>query len=201
MNSTGFDNEISLIDLCDESIKEIEEFVDKNKSIIQGTIYADITPFHFRPRHRVLLLNLPRRYREFKEEKNKSHEGALKRKKTVKSDNDLKTELLEKLKNYCKRKNYPKDFSEEHIVEFVKTGENVRCRVKCVFCDSSIVCNYISHWRASNYELHLFEHIKAQTQPRTRPQQTLQITTTISAGNPPFSIIPIDPELARILNN
>lgn len=146
-------------DINEQNIKVIEDYVNKNQHILENTKYQNIIPFEFRPGDRTLLLSLPniiQTYRDFK----KSKKRPTKLFQNQKSEAELKTELLNKLMNYMKNKKHDIQLISENITEFTKSGENARCRVKCLLCEMSIVCTYTSFWAVSNYETHFKNHIK-----------------------------------------
>lgn len=65
LERSGFDTEVSLTDLNENDIKEIESFVEKNKHILEGTPYEEKNPnsnnnnsFSFKPGHKKLIFSL-----------------------------------------------------------------------------------------------------------------------------------------------
>lgn len=68
---TGFDTQASLELLTNESIKEIEEYVNQNRNLTINTIYEQKEQFKLLPGHRALMLSFPRRIQLFKELNNK----------------------------------------------------------------------------------------------------------------------------------
>lgn len=162
LNETGYDNEVSLSDISEKNIEEIEIYVNKNRQLLENTIYKNIVPFEFRPGHRSLILNLPKNVQGYIESKktNKINKKVVKEVQTQKNEAELKTELLKKLMNYAKTRKYEIQINSESITQFIKAEDTARCRVKCVFCSLSIVCTYKSFWAISNYETHFRNHIK-----------------------------------------
>lgn len=107
----------------EQSIKEIENYVNKNQNILKNTIfeasYEDTAPFEFRPGDRTLLLSLPSSIRAYKETK-KSTKRVFKLNPKQKNEAELKIELLKKLMNYSKSEKYDIHLKNEEILEFVK---------------------------------------------------------------------------------
>lgn len=66
---SGFDNAFSISELCEEDIKIIEEFVDKNlKHLIENSgVYKTSERFVFLPGHKKLILSLPNQLKNCKE--------------------------------------------------------------------------------------------------------------------------------------
>lgn len=57
---SGFDTKTALLCLNEESIIEIEQFVDENRDVLKGTTYENITnEFKFKPGHKIFILRLP----------------------------------------------------------------------------------------------------------------------------------------------
>lgn len=60
LDSTGFDNEVSLLSLNKDIIKEIEKSVKENPIIVKKSVYETIAKdFEFNLGHRTLLLRIP----------------------------------------------------------------------------------------------------------------------------------------------
>lgn len=118
--------------------------------------------------------------------------------------------MINKIINYCRSKKFEIQITETEIFEFKKTDETATCRFRCSFCKKLIRCNYVSHWRANNLELHLLEHIKkapptqqqpnsALNQPSNLASNQLQQNAASCSSQTPRQT-PMDSELARILN-
>lgn len=222
MDANGFDNEIAISDICEKALKDIEIFISKNRHILLGTKYENQienqSPFEFLPGDRVLLLNLSKKYRAFIEEKNKKSERNKLGNKKQKSDDELKSELLEKLMNYARSKKHVIELKKEDISEYEHFDDRIRCRVRCVQvnCEHTTLCNYKSHWNVSNYEMHLLkEHINSTSQMLTNStgtslnansQKQQQSSNNVGSPNESNNVIEIplqidlDPELAEIIN-
>lgn len=67
MTETGFNTESALNLLTKETIAEIEEYVNTNRSIIANTIYERKSDFKFLPGHRLLLLKFPEKIQSYNE--------------------------------------------------------------------------------------------------------------------------------------
>lgn len=69
--NSGYDNELSISKLNNESINDIEIFVTANRNLLKNSIYEKSSEkkFSFLPGHRHLLLDLPNQLRDFKNSK------------------------------------------------------------------------------------------------------------------------------------
>lgn len=98
--TSGYDCKSALQVLDEQSIIDIEEFVQTNRGkfaeILKDTKYENITLFKFRPGHRKLIINLPKHLNLVKKthKETNSTEG--------RNDIELKANLLQKISNYGK---------------------------------------------------------------------------------------------------
>lgn len=179
---SGFDNEISISELCNDDIKIIEEFVESNlkHSIENSGIYNLNEKFVFLPGHRKLILSLPKRLKEFENNKKKRKEKSETEQENVINEeielltqseiNDLKDKLLSKLTKSAK--NYGlKEFTEEEVLSSIdvyinhsnnKTHQkpSYKCIIKCIECEKQVPCTWNGYWQIGNLDKHLKNHMK-----------------------------------------
>lgn len=69
----GFYWKSSILEINSERIKEIENYVNENKKLLEGTIYSDIISsvkiFKFKPGHKAAILSLKKVFKTFPEKK------------------------------------------------------------------------------------------------------------------------------------
>lgn len=65
--AAGYDSERAFLNLNKESILDIEEFIDENKDILQGTVYENSvqSKFKFKPGHKAFLLGISKALENF----------------------------------------------------------------------------------------------------------------------------------------
>lgn len=144
--NSGYDNELSISKLNNESINDIEIFVTANRNLLKNSIYEKSSEkkFSFLPGHRHLLLDLPNQLRDFKNSKQK------KEKKTIKDFEVLRSELLIKLNSvpFIKRSSLTQDSLTEFSVN------NTICKVSCPLCEKKFACHYYGYWSVANLKRH-----------------------------------------------
>lgn len=70
---SGFDSECALSTIDLVAIKSIEEYVNNNKHLLEGTVYENQNvDFKFKPGHRLILLGLPKALAEYEAKKPKN---------------------------------------------------------------------------------------------------------------------------------
>lgn len=171
LEESGYNSHLSLLSLKEENIQEIEKYIN-SKEVIKKKLktYLSSETFEFKPGHKALLISLSIKAREFiSENKNQSSEEASEKatkhnKQIVKTDDELKIELCKKLKSFLKKLKFDVDFTTADISEFIKGHESCKCRMKCPFCEKTLICSYLSHWQVSNFEAHLKWHIQSRSQ-------------------------------------
>lgn len=107
---SGFDNKSSLLLIDEKSIKDIEEYVSKNRYLLKKKSYEknlekNTDKVEFFIGHKVLLTNIPKYVKQFEEESARKLEEKNKSKKEIKENSDpsvLKNILIDKLQNYSK---------------------------------------------------------------------------------------------------
>lgn len=176
---TGFDNNISIELINEESIKEIEDFVTENcLDLLKDTVYSNEIRLKFLPGHRLLLMNLKSNFKE----KKRSVATVQNSNVDILSDErkeELKRSLIDKLKNYCKKINLIDNITNESIVGVLNTSVNSagkfvhKHQSKCPFCAEKIFpCTYNKHWQVSNFEKHLKSHLDIHSVPSSSVTNT-----------------------------
>lgn len=56
---SDFDSKSSLLGLNSESIKEVEQYANKNRTVIENTSYQNMKKFSFKPGHKCTIIDLP----------------------------------------------------------------------------------------------------------------------------------------------
>lgn len=65
LSECGFDTRVSISCITPDTIKEIEEYVNVNPSILSNTSYNCVSNFKLKPGHISYILNLPNRMKQF----------------------------------------------------------------------------------------------------------------------------------------
>lgn len=183
----GYDCPASLQTINEEAINKIEieinSNLDKYIQYFKSTAYEkkleNNGELKFLIGHRAILLDIPRKLKEFSEEKTREKERTkLNKKNSNTTENLSEKELIEKLSdkiiNYYKNKgvlvasiHY---FSSETLLEKLKDNELtltkkqeknktiVKCKLKCPFCDRKKICNRYKYWNVSNFTKHCNSH-------------------------------------------
>lgn len=219
LSSAGYDCALSLAELDESDIKNIETFVSKNENILKDSAYAVDEIFEFLPGHRKLLLVLKKKAIEFIENN--------KKKVTNKSENTnslansieevelltgdeivaLKIKLVEKLNRRITSYGLNVVFTEENIISSIdayisQSSRNSRasykCIVKCVSWEKLVPCTHNKHWETSNFETHLKKHIQPEIRDNSSHNTTTANNTSTSSSStkiPTFSKEELNKEL------
>lgn len=148
----GFDSKVSLQNINSEVVKQIEDYVNKNRYLLKNTVYEENEPFEFLIGHKVLITSIPENIKNFDAQKEKKK----KENKTKNIDQDkLEKDLLTKLNNYAKSTKSNFTVSKESVVELKKTDSGIKCRVICPLCSKAVACEHNNHWRVSNFTNHI----------------------------------------------
>lgn len=184
LEANGLDNSLSFDLINPELVDNLEKFVEDNKSFIQNTPYEDITSqFRFLIGHRLLILDIPIKYREFVEYKNnqrliqKEKLSALKgtdKENASEPSEIIKHLLLNKLNEFTGKHQLNTEIGSDHIENFIIKNDDARCEVKCPYCDKRIPCNYNSHWKTSNFYKHIKSHIQIVEVDEKTSEQSIE---------------------------
>lgn len=177
--ASGYDNAISISELCEDEIKIIETYANNNlKHLIEETeTYKTHGQFQFLPGHKKLLYALPIRVAEYHNRKSKK--PIENQPNTATDEVELLTpEELNKLKNgligklNTNIKDIDVQFTEQSLTTGIdayishgrKTGNNAtyKCIVSCVLCEKKISCTWNKRWQTSNLEKHVKSHSNAK---------------------------------------
>lgn len=166
LTACGYDSELAITGLRKEDLETIEREVNENKIILENCKKLGKTHknnhnsnerFVLKPGHKSLILGLPKRFEQFLEaKKNKQRSNAKK-----KNENELKSKLIKKLKNYMLSFSFNINFAQSDLSEFVFVQDEncYTCRVKCSFCMKFFPCKFTTYWVVNNFETHLKKHV------------------------------------------
>lgn len=165
----GFDTELSIISLKENDINTIEKIVNQKKTLLsKSVLYNENETFEFKPGHRSLILSLPKRFEAYLEFKKSNQQQANTQRLNKKPENinpknksndQLISELIEKLMKYMQKWHYSVVFTKNDVSNFNKDQNVCKCKIKCPFCAKFYVCSYSKHWAVSNFEAHIKKHI------------------------------------------
>lgn len=166
----GFDTKNSLLELNQDSIKQIEDHVNENKFLLEGTVYEHILRqnlnFKFKPGHKALIFSLPKLIsNKIKSTKKRKVESEL---ETTESDqtnttvekSQLISTLIQKIYRFAEKLSFEVILNETHISDFRQENQKVKCNIKCPVCKNPTQCTYVSYWMISNFQRHLKQHFK-----------------------------------------
>lgn len=163
----GYDAESALATIDSTAIKNIEEYINENKSILKDTVYEDIivnnSVFKLKPGHKAIILNLPKALENYEEKKptNLVQNTSKVNTEEEKEGEVLKKNLVDKLNKFGKKYLFGfNNFSESSILEFRKENGVYKCRFECPFCEVKYTCTHKSFWLVSNFEAHLKKDFK-----------------------------------------
>lgn len=160
LSASGFDNKFSLLNLNNDSIQEIEEFINLNKNILNSTKYENCEPFRFNIADKHSILSFPK------------YLHSTNTKKLEKNENEFdpiiaKQELLHKIEQYITKQKITLSLVETDIISCSISNKVIRCVVKCPQCEIQIPCTKTQHWRFGNFT----SHIKKQHQNPSQNQE------------------------------
>lgn len=170
--SSGFDNKNSLELIDEESIKNIEEYVNKNRYHLKKTSYEKTLnktdKFEFSIGHKVLLTNIPKYVEKFENEslkklQDKKKEGSLEESDASLDPSALRKTLLEKLQNYSTSSKLNFKISEENIENLENKNQRITCKVHCPFCSKKYLILFKHNWKISNITVHIRKHFTIET--------------------------------------
>lgn len=142
--------------------------------------------FVLKPGHRVLILNLPDKFKEYfvfekkTEETNNTEE--IPKNTSKKNKSELTIELVEKLEKCLNELGYTFYSDTNSVTDFVGSfdGKNrtqnrisrniASCRIQCAFCEKKLLCNYEEYWMTSNIKAHFKNDIKKLEQSERKEE-------------------------------
>lgn len=169
LSANGLDNSLAF-DLIDTKvIDDLEKFVETNRSILTNSVYENQTgQFKFLFGHRLLIQNIPKKYKEYCDSKKNAR--LLRKGRIIElTDENTATNqigeqelvinlLLLKLNNYANKYNLKYKITADQVKKYKHIDKEARCEVRCPFCHINVPCSFVSHWRVSNLIKHIRSH-------------------------------------------
>lgn len=184
----------SFSDITEDTIKQIEIEINKDKSILKKSVYDETKEFKLSIGHRLSLINIPEKYRkfcEYEKENKKTRRiflSLLKETICCEDNDDPDSEpdqviklLLTKLNRVAKEKFEEKYIIDKsHLKKIRIKSNNAHCSVQCPFCEVKIPCIFKSYWIVSNFTKHVSSHL---TQTQNQAKIPIEIQTPIISNN------------------
>lgn len=191
---SGID-QATLADINEKTIDEIEKIINTSinenelenktvlKSVFKNSPYEktlnNSENFKFLIGHRLLLINLPPKFKLYQVNKTEKKELEKSKYKQLKalvnvgldvgSSNEIEKpdhlkKLLLKLLNNCASTKANKKYciTQNQVKKFATKGGQAYCVVECPFCGIKIPCSFVSNWRVGNFNNHVLEHVRLQ---------------------------------------
>lgn len=168
--AAGFDTAISLKQMSEPKIVEIEKFLNENKQFVQkfkcchSDHYKQLDIFTFLSGHRSIILTVP----------DKLNSNKTMKKTRIGSNEELKQNLIKNLMA-CSGKagfQFPEGIiSESNIENFERVIEDnlvCKCQFICPFCPKSFPLKFRKFWEPSNATKHLKSHIAEQSHEQSK---------------------------------
>lgn len=173
LNINGLDNELAFEFIDSNAIDNLEKVVNENKEILKKSSYEKTIelPSKFSFGHRLLLLNLSKKYKEFSEDK-KNKIFARKQRLIELNESEYHSNntpehlirlLIDKLNKYSDKFNLGYKITADQVKKFNQKECDALCVVKCPYCEIKIPCSFASHWRISNFNNHVKTHLPFET--------------------------------------
>lgn len=149
------DNEISLEQINEDRLREVEIFVEKNKNLNKNSVYENKPgEIKFLLGHRVLILGIPN---SLKESRAKKLSEKQKQQFSDQKEN-LGQILLEKVQTYCEKNHLSIDIDSKNIGNITIFNNTHKCHFTCPRCLKPILTTYSTYWKTSNINKHLRGH-------------------------------------------
>lgn len=198
---TGYDNTVSISEICEEDVKTIEEFVDaKLKHIVEASgVYKIYEKFAFLPGHKKLILSLPNQLKLFENIKKRKVEEATEEVELLNQEeiDSLTAKLLSKLSKTAGNIGL-NSFTENEVKSTIDVYINhsrslnekpsYKCSIKCSECDKIIPCTWNGYWQTGNLDKHLKIHIKKDESPNQQSSSTSSDNTNIRTTATPIQL-------------
>lgn len=181
--AAGYDSLLSLKCVNESRVKEIEDFVNSNKTLVDkleccySVQYKALDTFGFLPGHKSIILTLPDLVKQLETSKaNMKANNKSKKKKRLQTidsftDEELQTKLISNLMNSSARNGVklpPNTISQTNIQDFrriVKEDDSYcQCIFSCPFCTKKYSLIYRSYWMSSIASKHIMIHVNEQLQ-------------------------------------
>lgn len=179
MVRAGYDSILSLSQINENKVAEIENFLNTNRQIISElkcchtAWYQNMENFIFLPGHKSIILSLPDQIKAMTEKTmEKTNPISKSKRNKVQSDEELINHLVSNLQEFTKNQAEKAGFemtteviSPINIHHFERTSNTdsfvAKCRFSCPFCSKSYAVAYKKFWMSSNVTTHLKMHICA----------------------------------------
>lgn len=167
-------------EINEQVIKDIEQTVNRNKSILKNSAYDKDGDFQFLLGHRILLLSFPKKYQLFCEDLKNKKTSRKQRLANLKSpevevsdlqetDSEnadpefsperIRNSLVTKINAYTEKNKLKYKIVQNQIKKFKIKGNEAYCVVNCTFCDVKVPCVFNSSWNHSNFNNHIRSHL------------------------------------------
>lgn len=161
LTAVGYNSALSIIQIDEQRIKEIEEFVETNcRGIIDSIdVYKYIKPFTFLPGHKALILGIKSEIQNLQDAKKPKVTTFC---KPQLSESDLKVSLVNQLSAFTSKNGLDIDDWSKSVYNITLTSSehstHALCSIKCPVCAAKSTIRYDSYWKVSNICKHLRKH-------------------------------------------
>lgn len=193
--ASGYDSPSIVSVITESTISAIEEHINNDFNILQGTSYDSTKEnfiFKLKPGHKEFILNLPKILKQSDEKKQKS---VTKEKKNEENSleslnvDSLKEILVKKVANFLKRQSYETILNITDVGDFHYSGNKIKTKIVCPFCESNIIVDYRSYWNISNLQKHFKIHFKNTAQNFTVTSAITDTATNIDIVDIPIRCV------------
>lgn len=158
----GFDSETSILLIDQNSIVEIESYINSNKDILKNSIYESFTDenktFKFKPGHKAAILSVPNKIKKIKP--HSVLEAGLEE-NSEDEDDILKQAIINKIAKFVSKLPLDVCLDETCVSDLHKEESGkIKCKFECPICARKLSCEYKKYWIVSNLERHLKNHLK-----------------------------------------
>lgn len=175
LTATGFDSLLSLSQIDNETIRELEGYLNRNRKHFDSLQccfaeeYRGQATFEFLPGHKSILLGIPQRIVEM----NTAQNNKTKRKpaeqtptKNRKTEAEAKSCLVQNLITFLEKNGVQLPFNpiaDSNLRDFCSGSEEAeyvyKCNFSCPFCEKLIPVRFKTFWTSSNVTVHLKKHL------------------------------------------
>lgn len=170
LTSTGYNSALSILQIDEHKMNEIELFAEENSRHIIDSFkeYSNKKPFAFLPGHRECIFGIKS---EILNQQNKKKPKTSDNRNTLIDDDNLQASLESQISNFAKKIGLSNVDWADSITNFKSTNlefvVSANCSVACPKCDSIIGVSYDRHWKVSNLFKHLRKHINKNAETST----------------------------------
>lgn len=176
MTAAGYDTLLSLLEINEEKVTEIETFITAQPEYVKrlkccsSEYYKNLSTFRFIPGHRSTIQSIPLQIQRMGGIK--SIVSTYQRSNNInKTDNDLMSKLIAILNGDTKKSNYRFEnglINEDNIKDFQRGSPTddfiCKCKFACPFCVRVFPLTFKKFWMSSNATKHLKQHLQSQTE-------------------------------------